>query len=165
MTVAELSEKYPSIPWNEFINNMLKPHAEVDDNEIVNVDVPSYISDFEKLINITPNRVQANYVMWRAVSSTVKYLNDKIHERQLKYLTTQKGQTKRESQPIECVISVAEKLPVGIGALYVRNYVSKDVKKNAVEMISDIQNQFKKILQNVSSAILFLLCKKIEIFH
>ncbi|XP_061716909.1 neprilysin-2-like [Cydia pomonella] len=128
---------------------MLKPHAEVDDNEIINVDVPSYTSEFEKLINITPNRVQANYVMWRAVSSTVEYLNDRIRDRQLKYLMTQKGQTKRESQPIECIISVAEKLPVAIGALYVRNYVSKDVKKNAVQMISDIQNQFKKILQTV----------------
>lgn len=56
MTIAQMQEKYPSIPWMEYINTLLKPITTVDDNEVVIVNVLSYISDFEKLIARTPKR-------------------------------------------------------------------------------------------------------------
>ncbi|XP_057331076.1 neprilysin-2-like isoform X2 [Microplitis mediator] len=149
MTITELSNKYPSIPWKEYFNRILKPHVQVDDNEITIVNVPSFISDFEQLMKLTPKRVQANYVMWRAVAASVSYLNDEIRKRQLEYSTALSGRTEREPRWKECVDIVSSTLSISVGALYVRKYFNEDAKKNAVEMVSDIRNQFNKILKTV----------------
>ncbi|CAG5102248.1 Similar to Nep2: Neprilysin-2 (Drosophila melanogaster) [Cotesia congregata] len=149
MTLTQLSDKYPSIPWKEYFNTILKPHVQVDDNEIAIVNVPSYISDFEKLIKSTPKRIQANYVMWRAVAASVSYLSDEIRKRQLEYSTALSGKTEREPRWKECVDIVSSTLPISVGALYVRKYFHQDAKKNAVEMVADIRNQFNKILKTV----------------
>ncbi|XP_008554181.1 neprilysin-2 isoform X1 [Microplitis demolitor] len=149
MTITELSNKYPSIPWKEYFNRILKPHVQVDDNEITIVNVPSFISDFEQLMKSTPKRVQANYVMWRAVAASVSYLNDEIRKRQLEYSTALSGRTEREPRWKECVDIVSSTLSISVGALYVRKYFNEDAKKNAVEMVSDIRNQFNKILKTV----------------
>lgn len=35
MTIEELQQQHPSIPWLEFINNMLSPSVEINENEII----------------------------------------------------------------------------------------------------------------------------------
>ena len=87
-----MNEKYPSIPWVEYFNRILSSNVSfVTDDEIVVVDVPSYITDLERLLEKTPKRVQANYVMWRVAASTVSYLNSDIRKRQLDYSTVVSG--------------------------------------------------------------------------
>lgn len=56
MTVGELQEKYPTIPWLEYINTLLHPVTAVDENEVVIVNVLSYLSEFEELIANTPKK-------------------------------------------------------------------------------------------------------------
>lgn len=157
MTVAELSKKYPSIPWKEYFNRILKPQVQVDDNEMTIVNVPSFMSDFEKLMKSTPKRVQANFVIWRAVSSTVRYLNDEIRKRELEFSTALSGKTERVPRWKECVATVTKTLPMSVGALYIRKYFDEDAKKDVMEMVSDIRNQFNKILQSVNNSFLTIV--------
>lgn len=56
MSISELQEKYPSVPWLEYINKLLHPVTTVNEDEIVIVNVLSYLSDFEELIAKTPKR-------------------------------------------------------------------------------------------------------------
>lgn len=91
MTVRELTQKFPSIPWLEYFNTILAPTTTVTEDEPVIVNVPTFISGLEKLLEQTPKRVQANYVMWRAASSSVSYLNEEIRKRQLVYSTVVSG--------------------------------------------------------------------------
>ncbi|KAI5630566.1 VLP3p-2, transcript variant X2 [Venturia canescens] len=149
MTLTELTKNYPSIPWKEYFSRLLPPSITIEEDEIAIVDVPSYISNFEKLISETPKRVQANYVMWRAAAASVSYLNDDIRKRQLAYSTAVSGRTERESRWKECVDIVSESLSISVGAMYVRQYFNEDAKKNAVEMVTDIREQFTKILKTV----------------
>lgn len=39
---------------------------------------------------------------------------------------------------------------ISVGSLYVRKYFNEDAKKTAVEMVTDIRHEFKKILETVS---------------
>lgn len=78
MTVRELAQNYTTIPWMEFLNELLKPHATVGENEQVILPYPSFISQLERILNETSKRVQANYVMWRVILSSVEYLSDEI---------------------------------------------------------------------------------------
>lgn len=95
MTISELDKRFPTIPWLEYFNTLLAPTTKVVKDEMVIVNVPSFISDLEALLKETPARVQANYVMWRAAASSVSYLTDEIRKRQLAYSTVISGEFSR----------------------------------------------------------------------
>lgn len=67
------------------------------------------------------------------------------------------GRTEREPRWKECVDIVSGSFSISVGALYVRKYFKEDAKKNAVEMVSDIREEFMKILKQVGK---ILLCQK-----
>ncbi|XP_015110120.1 neprilysin-2 [Diachasma alloeum] len=147
MTIAQLSQTYPSIPWKEYFNRLLPPSIRVDDSEIVIVQVPSFITNLEKLMKETPKRIQANYLMWRVLQNLLNFLDNQI-ELQLQYLTHLSG-TKSESRWKQCVFFVSDSLSISVGAQYVRKYFNKDTKKNVIEMVDDIRKQLNQILQKV----------------
>ncbi|CAH1130598.1 unnamed protein product [Ceutorhynchus assimilis] len=149
MTISELQDKFPSIPWLQYINNLLAPDTQVRIDEMVVVSVPKYMSDFEALIARTPKRVQANYVMWRAAASSVSYLNEDLRKRQLDYTTIVTGRTEREARWKECIDVSAGSMSIAAGALYVRKYFNEEARQNAKEMVADIRFEFEDILKKV----------------
>lgn len=150
MTIRELQGNYSSIPWKDYFNAILEPIISIEEDEVVIVNVPSFFKDFEKLMEETPKKVQANYVMWRAVAVTIGYLSDDVRRRQLQYSTAVSGKTEREARWKECIDLTSGNLGLSVGALYVRKYFNEDAKKSAVEMVTDIRKEFRKILQTVS---------------
>lgn len=55
-TISQMQIKYASIPWLEYINNLLPKEAQVTNDEVIINSVPSYISELEKLLDQTPKR-------------------------------------------------------------------------------------------------------------
>ncbi|XP_047040451.1 neprilysin-2 isoform X1 [Helicoverpa zea] len=149
MTIAELTQKFPKIPWLEYINRLLAPHVTIGMDEITIVSVPKYISDLEVLLEKTPKRVQANYVMWRVAGASVSYLTDSLRRRQLAYVTALSGKTERESRWKECADTTSVSMSIAVGALYIRKYFNENSKANALEMVNDIRQQFRKTLNEV----------------
>ena len=149
MSIKQLSENYKSIPWKEYINKIVKPDIEIGDDEIVNVRVPSFFKEFEKVMNQTPKRTVANYVMRRAVDDSIDYLPDGIRKRQMQYLTVRSGQIERKPRWQECLDFTSGNLVLSVGALYVRKYFTKEAKKNALDMVADIHKEFEEILKTV----------------
>ncbi|CAG4955091.1 unnamed protein product [Colias eurytheme] len=149
MTIAQLQEKYPKIPWLSYVNRLLAPHIEVGLDEIVIVDVPKYFSDLEILLENTPKRVQANYVMWRVAGASVSYLTEELRRRQLAYVTALSGKTERESRWKECADTTSASMSIAVGALYIRKYFNENSKAKALEMVDDIRQQFSKTLSEV----------------
>ncbi|XP_045472319.1 neprilysin-2-like isoform X1 [Harmonia axyridis] len=149
MTVEELQRRFQSIPWLEYINTLLAPDTVITKDEVVVVSVPSYITDLEKILAITPKRVQANYIMWRAAASSVSYLTEALRRRQLEYTTVVSGKTERAPRWKECVDISAGSLSTAAGALYVRKYFNEDARQNALEMVRDIRAEFERILKEV----------------
>lgn len=148
-TLKELQVLFSYVPWVEYINTILPKSVRVDENEIVIVYVPSYFQNLEVLLKSTPKRVLANYVMWRATSASISYLTEDVRKRQLDYSAILNGQTQRESRWKECIDIVSSSLSISVGALYVRKYFNEDSKKEALEMVTGIREEFAKILQEV----------------
>ncbi|KRT85835.1 Peptidase, partial [Oryctes borbonicus] len=149
MTIKELQTRYQSIPWLEYINTLLAPDTVIANDETIIVSVPKYLTDFEALMSVIPKRVQANYMLWRAVASSVSYLTEELRNRQLQYHTIATGKTERVSRWKECIDIVAGSLANAAGALYVRKYFHEDARQNAKEMVADIRAEFKEILKKV----------------
>ncbi|KAI5630580.1 VLP3p-5, transcript variant X2 [Venturia canescens] len=149
MTVSELTNKYPTIPWREYLSKMLPSSITVEDDEVVIVMAPSYFDNLEKLLDAIPKRVQANYLMWRAIAENLRFLHNDVLNRRQQFFTVLYGNTERQARTDECTSTVAERLSISVAAMYVKQYFKEDAKKNAVAMVADIRRQFYHILGRI----------------
>ncbi|XP_018009275.1 neprilysin-2-like [Hyalella azteca] len=149
MTVAELQDRVPSIPWLTYINNLLSPFITITEHEEVIVIVPTYMEDLEKLLLETPKRVIANYMMWRLSAATISYLSEDARDLQLAYSKKITGTGKRKPRWKECMGVVSSSLPLAVGKLYAEKFFKKDAKAAADEMVSYVRAEFDKILRTV----------------
>lgn len=84
-TIKETQVKYPYISWLEYIRAQLPIGIEVDENDVINVSVPSF---FEKLGNVLQSfqkRTIANYFMWHIVFGLMQTQNSELRRKRLKY--------------------------------------------------------------------------------
>ncbi|XP_050430233.1 neprilysin-2 isoform X2 [Adelges cooleyi] len=148
MYISTLQQRFPSIPWNEYMNTLLRPLS-IRDNDIIIVNSPRYLTDLEAILSTTPKRIQANYVLWRAAAASVSYLTEELRKRQLDYSTELSGRTEREPRWKECVDISSGSFSLAIGSLYVRRFFHEDAKKNALEMVTGIREEMLKILSTI----------------
>lgn len=55
MKIADLQKKFPSIPWQEYLNKLLNPLS-IRQDDVIIVNSPKYLSDLEALLSKTPKR-------------------------------------------------------------------------------------------------------------
>ncbi|XP_011304098.1 neprilysin-11-like isoform X2 [Fopius arisanus] len=147
MTIAELSESHPSIPWKRYFREMLPPSIPVEDNEIVIVMAPSYVKTLDILMNTTSKRVQANYLMWRTIEESLIYLPD--FTRSFFYGEISWKEEEMKSRWERCLEVVLQKLPVSLGVIYVRGIFHEESRGNIKEIVDNIQQKFRLIVQEV----------------
>lgn len=150
MSVQELQSSYPAIPWAEYMDALLAPHARVEPQEQVVVLVPSFLKSLAELVDRTPRRVLANYAMWRVAGESAGLMDDRLQKAQADFKASLTGTSVRQPRWKECVGYAANSLPVASGALYVRRYFDEGSKANAVELIQSIRKSFQHLLEEVS---------------
>ncbi|KAK7071727.1 NEDD8 protease nep2 [Halocaridina rubra] len=149
MTIGELQEMVPEIPWLEYINTVLSPFFEVNVKENVVVSSKEFIKNLGQLVNRTPKRVIANYMMWRVTAASVGYLYETARDIQLVYSKKISGKGTREPRWKECMGSVSGSLSHAVGSMYAKSFFKEDSKEAADEMVTYIREQFDKILHNI----------------
>ncbi|XP_053693911.1 neprilysin-2-like isoform X1 [Sabethes cyaneus] len=150
MTVKEFQKKYPYTNWVDYFNAILKDTGiTIDENEVIIVSVPNFMEQLGPLLQNTPKRTMANYVMWRISGFSSFFLTEKLRKRQLQYSTALSGKQEQEPRWKECVDITSGSLPISVGALYIRKYFREDSKRAALDMVNDIKAIFVGILQKV----------------
>lgn len=102
-TLRDVQQMYPYIQWVEYINVLLPPTLSIDENEVIVVSVPSYFESLGKLLENTPKRTIANYMMWRVTAFSSFFLTDELRKRQLVYSTAVSGKQEQEARWKECI--------------------------------------------------------------
>ncbi|XP_058453866.1 neprilysin-2-like [Malaya genurostris] len=150
MTVKEFQQRYPYTDWVEYFNIIFKDTGiYIDENEIINVNVPTFMVGLGLLFKNTSKRTLANYAMWRVSGFSSFFLNDRLRKQQLRYTTVVSGKQQHEPRWKECVDIVAESLSISVGALYIRKYFHIDSKHTALDMVNNIKSAFVDILMSV----------------
>ncbi|XP_053693923.1 neprilysin-2-like [Sabethes cyaneus] len=150
MTIRDFQHTYPYTNWTLYFNTILQGTGlSLGEQEIINVDVPSYMDQLGPLLQRTSKRTLANYVMWRVSVSSIFALTDVLRKRQLKYSTVVTGKQDLEPRWKECVDIVADGLPISVGALYIKKHFREESKLTALDMVSDIKAAFVDILRKV----------------
>ncbi|XP_065355214.1 neprilysin-2 isoform X2 [Calliphora vicina] len=148
-TIKQLQEAYPYVQWLDYINALLPEGLKVDENEMINLSVPSFFEDLEKLLKRTDKRAIANYMMWRIHAFSVAFLSEEFRKRQLQYATALSGRQEQEARWKECVDISSGSLAISVGSLYVRKHFKQDSKAIALEMVNNIRGVFNQILDEV----------------
>lgn len=148
-TVGQLSKDYPYVSWKEYINALLPAGLQIDDDEPINVSVPSFFEDLGPLLAKTSKRTIANYMMWRIHAFSISFLSEEFRKRQLEYATALSGRQEQEARWKECVDITSGSLAISIGSLYVRKHFKEDAKHIAMEMVDNIRSVFSGILTQV----------------
>ena len=150
MTIKDLSTLDPNTPWLEYLNKLLsKDIVQVTEEEVIIVDVPNYVRALGSLLRVTPARVQANYLMWRAAASSFSYLNNQAEQIRLRFSTAVSGKTELPPRWMKCVSTTISSLPNAVGSLYVKQYFNGNSKAEAMEMVQEIRREFNLMLHEV----------------
>lgn len=147
MTLKDLEGNYSSIPWRKYFNLNLEPHTEVGEDEKFIVTYPLFFRKLETLLQKTEKRAQANYLIWKAVGATARYLTEEIREWHREYSKFSNKRTEVIPRWKECLDLTSSKLDYVTSALYVRKYFKHQTKESVVRIIQDIQQKFIEILQ------------------
>ncbi|XP_055923499.1 neprilysin-2 isoform X2 [Eupeodes corollae] len=149
-TVGDLDKSYPYIgSWKDYINALLPKNLQIDEDEPINVSVPSFFDDLGPLLAKTPKRTICNYMMWRIHAFSISFLSEEFRKRQLEYATALSGRQEQEARWKECVDITGGSLAISIGSLYVRRYFKENAKHIALEMVENIRSVFSGILTQV----------------
>lgn len=109
MTIKELQVTYPYVSWVDYISSMLPDDIIIDENEIINVRVPSFFAVFGDLLGRTPKETIANYLFWRVAETSSYYLNDQLRLRRFAFASHFSGRKEFNSWWSYCTETTNEK--------------------------------------------------------
>ena len=161
MSLKQVQELYPELPLIQYVNDILgAADVTVDETEVVNVAVPKYITDFRAYIATVSPRAQANYIVWRNIKFAMGYLNEEALQIKLAYSKVLTGKAQESPRWEKCVKSTAGldgtylyfyegSLTNAVGGMYARKHFNLDAKDVADQMVHNVREEFKKMLQEL----------------
>ncbi|KAH8393939.1 hypothetical protein KR215_008613, partial [Drosophila sulfurigaster] len=149
-TPQQLHAAYPYVDWVDYMNALLPEGLSVQDDEIINLIEPPFFDQLGKLLVKTPNRVIANYLMWRIHEFSLSYISQEFHTRKEKYYMTVDGHQEPKARWKECVDIVSESLGISVASMYVPKHFDENSKSSVLEMVTNIRNVFNEILDEVN---------------
>lgn len=102
------------------------------------------------LLDRTPKRAIANYMMWRVVAESTNFLTQQLRQRQQEYAAALIGTQAEEPRWKHCIGIVTDKFPIAIASAYASEYFDSNSKATVLLMVDYIREEFKKLLKSVS---------------
>ncbi|KAF5284875.1 hypothetical protein FQA39_LY16925 [Lamprigera yunnana] len=142
MTVKDLEREYSTIPWLEYINNVIAPFVEITSDERILILRPTYVKKLENLLQLTSKRTQINYIVWKAIESLIPYLNDDLRSFSLKFKSALHGVSNNKPRWKECVEEVYKNFPLVSSIQYVDKFPVDDIEERISELIHNIKMEY-----------------------
>eukprot|EP00794_Sanderia_malayensis_P007305 gene7305-8121_t len=143
MTIEELAKAVPDFPWLQYINEVFDKRTKIKKTETIIVPTLKYLKKMMSVVNKTPKKVLANYIVWSIIQDEVPYLSSKFLTARMHYkekILGSKGMRKRWKT---CVSYTNEYLGEILGALYINQRPNQKYKNIAEDMIKKIRAAFK----------------------
>uniref|UniRef100_A0A1I7WVX6 Peptidase_M13_N domain-containing protein n=1 Tax=Heterorhabditis bacteriophora TaxID=37862 RepID=A0A1I7WVX6_HETBA len=102
------------------------------------------------LIANTNQVVLANYIIWRVVQSSVRFLDERFEDIKQDFSRVMTGQQQRSPRWKDCAQVPSTVLPLAAGAIYVDAHFNSQDKREAIEMIKLLRNSFVELVQQNS---------------
>lgn len=147
--LSELESEYSWLNWTSYINSILPDDMEVDENEIINVNVPEYFAQLGDLLANVSSRILANYFFTRMVEDASGFLSEEIRQDLTNTIRDIHGTFREVNKKAECIEATNRYLPEAVSALYVRRHFTKEAKKEVEDMVHNIKEVFRETINDL----------------
>lgn len=145
-----LTNIHPRIPQLQYFNDLFPAASRVTKDEVIIVFDEPFFEQLGDLLQVTPKRTIANFIMWRVAAASTDYLTNQLRKRQLEYYSVLNGQQTEKPRWKECLVFVTQYFSIATSALYVRKYFDRESKEVALDMVDSIKTEFEELLSKVS---------------
>jgi neprilysin len=146
-TIEQLQIDFPYNDWLTYFNNLLPPESQVQYNETVVVGDLMFFVKLAGLLKSTSKRTLANYIAWRQVDDSMRYLPKVFKDRKLEFNKIRYGLSEPTPRWETCISEALDVFPFALSGLYIRKHFKKEAKAKALEMVENIKSEFKIILR------------------
>lgn len=140
MTMKELDALTPSLDWKSHFKS--QGYGDID---AINVNTPDVFEGMDSLLKATKVDTLKAYLRAHALSGAAPYLSSAFDEANFGfYGTTLRGQKEQRPRWKRCVSRTESAMGEVLGKVYVGRAFAGDSKDIAVDMITRIESQFEK---------------------
>ncbi|KAJ8021701.1 Membrane metallo-endopeptidase-like 1 [Holothuria leucospilota] len=147
ISIDELTALTPSFSWLQYFREMFGPDVEIDGTEMVVCHAMPFLEGFQRLIETTPKRTLANYVLWHLVFHTIPMLGKKQREYVLKFNAVKYGEISEEARWRLCYKTTNDNMFPSMGHMFINRHFDESSKTTAEEMIDDLKENAIKVIQ------------------
>ncbi|XP_071946178.1 neprilysin-1-like [Antedon mediterranea] len=147
-TISELKEMSPYIEWVPYFNGIFEETELNLDEEMEPLIVCSipYVKKIGGLLQQTPKRVVANYLIARFIKDFSLHLGKNEREFRQKYLRVTRGEEKEPSRWRFCIDKTNRFIGGALGYPFIKKYFDEESKRVADEMIGDIKDSLEELI-------------------
>ena len=121
----------------------------MESDERVILIAPTYYKELAEVLHNEPKRNLANLMMWKAAKGSISYLNKAARDTIEDYVKKLSGKKIDTPRWKTCTATAAGSFSAAVGKLYVQKHFQEDAKESMMEMVRDIKDEFRHILNEV----------------
>ncbi|XP_031349645.1 neprilysin-2-like isoform X2 [Photinus pyralis] len=139
-TIRELQKQYRSICWKTYITNMLDIEILKDKplryTDVAIVFQSDYLDRMFEILKSTPRSTLASYVEYRAIAEMLDIVGINIY----------RGAA--QTAISACIPLVMQSLPVALSALYVKKYLTPELKQSLTPLVDNTKSGLVEEVDN-----------------
>ena len=150
----------PGLPesWSGYIQKLFDfgdVKIDIDDSERVIIYDVDFYKNISKVLESTTERTKANYLVWRLVASTMKFLSKDARDIRRKYTKVLNGISVEQPAWKRCLKTVGwnslskSNFVYAVTSMYARKVFKRESKAQVVEMTDYLRRAFKQILDEL----------------
>jgi endothelin-converting enzyme/putative endopeptidase len=145
LTVQQLQSRAPAFAWPVYFTKVGTPKL-----ESLNIEEPAFFENLNRLIAKEDLSAWKSYLRWHLAHANATYLSAPFVKENFDfYGKTLSGQEEISARWKRCVRQVDDQLGEALGQAYVEKYFSPEAKRQALEMVKEIEAAMQQDLQTL----------------
>ncbi|RCN42007.1 peptidase family M13 [Ancylostoma caninum] len=148
--LSDMQKLMPLVDWSRYFHS-IAPYVVHDylasNPEILIVEI-EYMKRITELLQVTDPRIITNYVYMRYTSSWAGELGEKYEDISQTFHRVMYGKKKKAPRWKDCTSNTMHRMQYAVGAMYVKKAFDQASKNVTLEMIDDLQQEFREMVLN-----------------
>ncbi|KAH9518882.1 Membrane metallo-endopeptidase-like 1 [Bulinus truncatus] len=156
MTLAEIQGNYSRhFNWSRYVVELLSSPevgvTDISESEIIINQCPVYYQKLNDLLDVTPKRTVANYLIWRLVLSLLNFgaLGEKYKTLMNNYNKVILGTSSERPRFRTCSTYTVKFMSLAVGRMFVKDHFDMGSKTIVLNMVKGLQNSFDELLEDL----------------
>lgn len=146
--LSEMQKVFGLMNWTKYFDWLVPEdmHEYLKSDPEIILAEPEFFVRLTKLLNSTPKKVLANYILWRFASAWSFQLDERYDDIQQHFLKSFLGKKAKSPRWKDCAQAASTRMSYASGAMYVRAHFDRSSKEAALAMIQDLRASFRAML-------------------